>query len=77
MTHISMTDDVKGYEFRIKRVADDDRFGNCERCGKKCVPHYVQQYRKKDGINKGWIVCGFGHVDCLRNLHWGNASVVD
>ena len=65
-------------EYRIKQCARaGDEYGNCERCGKPCNPHYKQQYRKIGQLRAGWIAAGYGHVDCLRNLKWENAEVVD
>jgi hypothetical protein len=65
-------------EYRIKLCSrDQSEYGNCERCGKRCVPHYKQQWRRKGVKNTGWTNCGYGHTECLRNGSWENAAVVD
>jgi hypothetical protein len=65
-------------EYRIKLCSRDaSEYGNCERCGTRCVPHYKQQWRKKNSKKLGWCNAGYGHVDCLRNGTWETAPVVD
>ena len=67
-----------GKEYRIKQCSrDSSEYGNCERCGSKCNPHYKQQWRKTGAKSNGWIDAGFGHIDCLRNGGWVNADIVD
>lgn len=67
----------KQKEYRIKLMARDDRYGACERCGKRCIPHYAQQWRNHGTGSTGWVSAGFGHVDCLRNAPWDSCSVVE
>jgi hypothetical protein len=65
-------------EYRIATCSRDaSEYGNCERCGKRCSPHYKQQWRKLDATNRGWVDCGFGHIECLRNGPWKGAPVID
>lgn len=51
-------------------------YGNCERCGKPCSPHYKQVWYKKDSAVNGFYAAGFGHVQCLRNLNWKDAPIL-
>ena len=65
-------------EYRIKAANHtDDRYGPCERCGKPAGITYKQQWRKVGAITPGWVDVGFGHVECLRNLSWKDAPVVE
>jgi len=65
-------------EYRIKACdGTTGQYGNCERCGKRCEPHYKQQWRKIGQKSSGWIDVGFGHIECLQNLDWKNAPVVE
>ena len=70
--------DNRDKEYRIKECErrEADFYGDCERCGRRCVPHYKQQYRKTTGLTKGWSNCGYGHIHCLRNGNWQQAPVV-
>ncbi len=63
-------------EYRIKSSGlGPATYGACERCGKQCPCHYMQQYRKQGQIRRGWASAGFGHVDCLRTGPWVDAPV--
>lgn len=59
---------------RIKIMAHDNRYGNCERCGKPCTPCYAQQWRKLDGAGNGWVSSGFGHAKCLQSGEYSNCT---
>lgn len=65
-------------EYRIKSTGlGHAHYGNCERCGKYCVTHYMQQWREVDRKSPGWHTAGFGHVACLRNGSWAAAPVLE
>ena len=65
-------------EYRIKSTGlGAEHYGNCERCGKPCSCHYMQQSRKIGAKNKGWTSAGFGHAECLRNGTWADAPIED
>ena len=64
-------------QYRIKSTGKDAaHYGQCERCGKHCTEHYMQQWRKAVR-ESGWCTAGFGHVDCLRVGPWVDAPVVE
>ena len=66
------------YKYRIKNTGyGQERYGNCERCGKPCPFCYKQQRQKLDSTSNNWENFGYGHVDCLRNGNWANAKVID
>lgn len=64
-----------GYQNGYRRIKNtgkgSDWYGDCERCGKKCSPHYKQQTKHSGG----WSTAGFGHVDCLRTGEFSDAPV--
>ena len=63
-------------EYRIKSSGlGPATYGNCERCGKQCPCHYMQQWRQQGQIRRGWASAGFGHVECLRTGPWVDAPV--
>lgn len=64
-----------GIERRIKLMAHDNRYGNCERCGKVCTPCYAQQWRKVGGDGSGWISSGFGRAKCLQDGGYSECMV--
>lgn len=65
--------------YRIKICSGSvGQYGNCERCGKKCEPHYKQQLQKATTKKpQNWTDYGYGHIHCLRNGAWANAEVVE
>ena len=64
------------YEYRIKSSGlGPATYGACERCGKQCPCHYMQQSRRRGQIQRGWASAGFGHVECLRTGPWVDAPV--
>jgi hypothetical protein len=62
--------------YRIKSTGlGGDHYGACERCGKPCSEHFMQQSQKIGQRSKGWASAGFGHVTCLRTGPWEDAPV--
>jgi hypothetical protein len=80
--------EILATERRIKSTGRGaEHFGSCERCGRHCSEHYVQQWRRQYRITSGtrvghvgwtfWDSAGYGHVECLRGGAYADVPVVE